>query len=105
MNSHRQDEMAIVRCAPVSVLARRPIEVKLGDREPTAEQARPPAPPQAEVAQPVARLTTDQMMASMRALRQQRATCDEAESVLDEIINDDAPGSLMADLQRNVQST
>jgi hypothetical protein len=104
MNSHAQDEMAIVRCVPASMLPRGPIEVNLVEQESTPEKARPPASPQTDVAQPAARLTTDEMMASMRALRQQRATCDEAESVLDEIVNDDSPGSLMADLQRRVQS-
>ena len=106
MNSHGHEEMMTVRCSPGWMLAHGPFEVNTVQREAILEEVLPPASPpdatavpQAHVARPATRPTTEKMMASMRALRKQRATFDEAEMALKEIVSDNSRGSLMADVQ------
>ena len=108
MKLHGQ-EMVTVKCSPVSVLVRRPIEVVAMHPAPIVDKVLPLATKsdsedvrQAVSAQPAARPTTSEMMASMKALREQRATCDEAEIVLDQIVSDDSPRSLSAHIHREM---
>jgi hypothetical protein len=92
MKMNGDDAVVAVKCSPVKVLARRPIEVVAEDGSPEIVARQTPQ-------QRAARPTVQQMMAAMRALLQQRAMCDEAEMVLRQIVSDNSPGSLSAHIR------
>ena len=99
-------EFPTVMPSPLCAPARRPIEVKARESSAVeneareAPQGRTPTTPASPAAPPRSSPTREQMMAAFRVMRDQRSTTDEAEVVLDEIVGDDAPGSLIWDANR-----